>query len=639
MTLFKVAFLYDGKTKERHRPFISDAVQAAGGRLLPDDVWSGSSDIVGAVEHRIREADVVIIDVTTESTDIGYELGYYLRPEDLRLIFVTFAPGPSQAEKIHFYLRQRHVLDLSDLLTGSGQAPAQRERFVSAIAETGKRQSKNPIPQYPVFPRNDSEAESLLSDNDVILRAPGAGFVFGEFAVTIGHPALHLPIPRYVYVGLRRLPANRSSRIAHMSTGPRGETERHELITQYRDPVVSAFERMLPGHRPIEITVCSQVPTMCGLGTSSALAACLAIYAARRNDILTRDEYLIPDEAVRGSGNLLQQGGLLDQVFRLGWLIDLAFHSPRGSGAGTFASLVGTHGPNPVIFLSAARKLWAGDHGTHPWDLAEAGLETEIKRIPCFGYRAELHPGEVASKPWHFAFVYTGEDKQTGWAMSNLESMSRYFVDRSGALLQIVNSLRDAHAAGTELRQSVNIRLSEQYRTLLEHAQTGDSGVREATLSDHVRVSLMTLLEGYGNTTMAGINSYWSVEDDRFLALMEACQAILESMSIAQIQHGSKSLSEPARLAHALNSARDENGRRIFGAKITGGGTGGDLIVMSNIKDGDTFERHLRQVLADARYDCQSSLSEYAKVHFSSTWVENFPGGYVVEGARLIRGD
>lgn len=634
---FKVALLYDQKTLQRHRPFVSDAVQAAGGVLLQDDSNSGGSDIPREFERRVRDADVIVVDITTESTDIGYELGYYLRPDDQRLIFVTFAQGSDLPGKVHFYLRQRYVFDLSGVLAGGIHAALQHQRLVAAISATGRRQSQNPIPKVSLHPHGDSDAASILSGHDVILRAPGAAFIFGEFAVTAGHTALHLPIPRYVYVGLRYLAANQRSRIVYMSVNSSGRTQKQELMTRYRDGVVNALEMAIPGGRPMEITICSQAPTMCGLGTSSALAACLGLYAARRRGILASDEYVVPHE--RGSGNLLQPGGVLNQVFRLTWLIDLAFHSTRGSGAGSFASLIGTRGPNPVIFLSAARRLWAGDRGNYPWDLAEGNLDTQINEIPCFGFRPELNFGEVASKPWHFALVYTGATKSTGWAMSSLESMSRYFVDRSGTLLQIVKSLRSARDSGAVLQESLRMRLSDEYLALLGRALSGDPSLREKTLSDHVRVSLMTLLEAYGNITLAGINSYWSTGDEKFLVLMEACQSVLDAMNVAQIERDSQVGFEPARLAHALNGARDDDGRRIFGAKIIGGGTGGDLIVMSNTTDGDTFERHLRAVLADAKYDCHSEFSDYGKVHFSTTWLDAFPAGYVAEPAQLLQGD
>jgi len=635
MPSFNAAFVHSQQTSQENHSFIADAIQGAGGILLPKESASRGQALLD-VQKRLREADVIVIDVTAEDIALGYEIGYCLRLGDQRLVFVTFHSEPTFIEKLHFNLRRRPVLSLSDCLANGPKAHFQRQRLMAAITSIGERERHHPIPLYPRVPKHDSHAESLLGHADVIIRAPLGVFLFGELAAMIGHAAVHLPIPRYLYVGIRSLASDQHTRLVWASVNDEGRIQQHPLMVEYRDSLGDALSQALPRYRPMEITVWSQAPAMCGLGTSSAIAACLAIYIARHEGVLANSEYMIP--APVANGNLLRAGSQLDRVFRIAWKLDRAFHSGRGSGAGAFASLMGTHGVNPLIFLSAARRVWDGDCGKYPWNLADSGSSTGIDHIPCFGFRPELAAGEVTLKPWHFALVSTGLTQRTAWAMSNLESMGRYLIPRPEMLLATMNGLQTAYHAGTTLRRSVSMLISDEYQALLEQARTSGSSGR-AILDKHARVSLATLLEAYGHLTMAGINSYWSPSDDKFLALMEACQSILESMGLAHFEYRTRILTEPSRLAHALNSARDDNGLRIFGAKTADGGSGGDLIVMSNLRQGDAFERHLRQVLTTSKYASEAPLPEYARVHFSSTWVDGFPGAYVAAGARLIRED
>lgn len=87
--------------------------------------------------------------------------------------------------------------------------------------------------------------------------------------------------------------------------------------------------------------------------------------------------------------NLLGESGILNGSFRTTWKIDLCFHSLRGSGAGSFATLCGSEGPNPVLFLSAARKMWDADVGDYEWQLGRNLMEAyaAVDKIACWGFR------------------------------------------------------------------------------------------------------------------------------------------------------------------------------------------------------------------------------------------------------------
>ena len=95
------------------------------------------------------------------------------------------------------------------------------------------------------------------------------------------NPALYLPLPLYVYVGIRELEACEATRILFRQPD-RARPRWVPLDVTYQAKLEDALDLLAPASPPLEIAVWSQAPTMCGLGTSSAIAACLARYLHRK---------------------------------------------------------------------------------------------------------------------------------------------------------------------------------------------------------------------------------------------------------------------------------------------------------------------------------------------------------------------
>jgi mevalonate kinase len=144
-------------------------------------------------------------------------------------------------------------------------------------------------------------------------------------------------------------------------------------------------------------------------------------------------------------------------------------------------------------------------------------------------------------------------------------------------------------------------------------------------------------MAAYGCSALAGANSFWSTGDYTFLSLMDACQRIIETLGVARIEaeDGIKSY-EPAHLASVLSSVRGPGGDRLFGAKITGSGMGGDVLVFSKLEDGLQFEKALRRALSDAKETIRSRYPDFATVHFASSWLPEYPEGYRSEPAQAL---
>jgi hypothetical protein len=120
------------------------------------------------------------------------------------------------------------------------------------------------------------------SDWEVVVRAPGNFFLAGEHAVMFGHPAVCQALPAYTYVGLRRrlddaavnLDLDAVSFFDVMKPG----MFRHDFEYPARF-VACQLERLLEsdGWKGVDIGLYSELPSMCGLASSGALASALAI--------------------------------------------------------------------------------------------------------------------------------------------------------------------------------------------------------------------------------------------------------------------------------------------------------------------------------------------------------------------------
>ena len=631
MIRFTVLLLYDQRSRSVYREKLTAMLHDAHADLVEVDAIPCAQPIVDTFDSLVPKADVILVDITHHNTNVGIEIGRHMLHRDPRLVFFHCDSEPFSPQMIPFYLRGytcRHL----DPVKGIREGP-NRELF-DDIVRVGCREATAPLDRFQTGPSDDTHALTELHQYGTVLKSPAAAFFFGEFAVTVGHPALYLPLPLYVYVGITELGATDATKIKYKQ-----EANVHpswvDLDVEYRSKIEEALTLLAPNAPPLEIAVWSQAPTMCGIGTSSAIAACLAYYLHRNGFVKSATQSLPTD--IPCNVNLLGDAGILRDLFRTAWKIDLCFHSLKGSGAGSFATLCGTSGPNPVLFLSAARKMWENDIGQHEWALGTSlrGAYDAIDSLPCWGFRLSPPPPNTAFKPTHFALVFTGETKSTGHAMDSLESISKYFLESPAMVRGILQAIR---ALPAQVRYEIQSRISDSYVRLLDESLSCVHHGLHVTRK-HSAVTQEALLTAYGAATMLGMNSYWSKDDFSYLALMETCQSLLEVLGVASITpHGQPTTWEPYALAQILNCTQAPDGSRVFGAKITGGGMGGDLFVASRLTQREDFERTLRHALLRARESFKSHYKEkFGRVHFSSTWLPDYPNGYECRGTHFLR--
>ena len=458
-----------------------------------------------------------------------------------------------------------------------------------------------PIPTSyagPVDNRDESDREVLDTFGrhgyPAVLRSPASCFLFGEHAVLEGHPALCLPLPLYVYVGIRDLNKGDETCLSYFCPDEGGAIS--NIIQQdmhycgVGGPFGDAIAKAAPNAPALDVRVWSQAPPMCGLATSSAISACIARYLLDKNPTReTQDSRLdmsLPDAYD------LRNTSSFGRLFRAAWKIDLAFHTKKGSGAGVFAALAGTRGPRPLLYFSEGPRTLEGD---------------DVDTLPCWASR--LGSRESGFEPSHFALVYTGHPKHTS---DTVNFPIPQGLSRCEDLIGVIGG-----------------RIGEP---------SGDTYGRLCGEFRHLAKPREMLMAAYGSAALAGINNFWAQEDHSYLALMEACQCMHEVLGKTEIAPpGTQCRTwEPYLLAQILNCASGRDGSRLFGAKITGGGMGGDIFVASCVTEGTDFAGELESTLAGAREQYGGSYRDFGLVHFSSTWVRDYPSGYDVQGASYV---
>jgi len=445
-----------------------------------------------------------------------------------------------------------------------------------------------------------------------ILRSPAVCFLFGEHAVTAGHPALCLPIPLYIYVGIKELKQPEETGIWYFENTPNGLEKEPYANWDYCEKIAETITQVAPQAPPLQIALWSQAPTMCGLGTSSAISACISKYLVSRDYVPKVNDLRNTDTLY--NVNLLGHNDLFDKIFRIAWKLDLAFHGEKGSGVGVFTTLAGNSGPNPLLYFSAARKKWSDD----------------ISTFPCWGFRLKPPNNAETFKSSHFALLHTGHVKHTKDTL--VDSFAHKNFGNSPGMADKINKVVKS------CNKNIHYNFQPSINWNTEEINVDPTDPYEI-LVRHLAVSREELTTAYGIATLSGINSFWSKNDYSYLALMEACQCVLEVLRLADItRRGEPTTWEPYALAQIINSTSASDGSRLFGAKITGGGMGGDILVASSQTTKDGFSTELEKAIDNARKQFHSSYEDFGKVHFSTTWLQDYPSGYDASGTALIQG-
>jgi len=209
---------------------------------------------------------------------------------------------------------------------------------------------------------------------EIVARAPGNFFLAGEHAVMFGHPAVVQAVPRYFYVGVRR--RSRGGAITvhtdHVNfTDNLDPTKVNQKFTVPTPMIACQLEHLLSanGWTGIDVGLYSEMPSMCGLASSGAVAAALSIalhYLTEREvSRAALDEFLRTlSNPTRRLADIIRNPIFCRSLFPLAWTIDSLFHNHQSSGTNPFFALVGSPDGLPAIYRQTIPRK--GDIDTKP---------------------------------------------------------------------------------------------------------------------------------------------------------------------------------------------------------------------------------------------------------------------------------
>ncbi len=237
MSEFVALLLYDQRSRSIYADRLAAMLQRANAQLLDVSAGPGAQTIAETFDSLVPRADVILVDVTHPNTNVGIEVGRHMLHRDSRLIPFHCDCEAFSADKIPFYLRGYWCGHL-DPTIAVDESP--NKELLERIVAVGRQRAMSPLEPYSTGPVDDEEALQVLNRYGTVVKSPGAAFLFGEFAVTVGHPALYLPLPLYVYVGIRELDLHDDTRILYrQQAGTRPEWV--ELDVEYRPKLREAL--------------------------------------------------------------------------------------------------------------------------------------------------------------------------------------------------------------------------------------------------------------------------------------------------------------------------------------------------------------------------------------------------------------
>lgn len=222
-----------------------------------------------------------------------------------------------------------------------------------------------------VFKLSVEEIKTFCEKHNVVVSAPGIFFISGEHAVLLGAPALCVPIPYRVYVGLERADnplAPPAKPLISFGEGKFFDWKRQEFCSERltflereahriaHQDVVFVLEKIAEKYAfnkcSFRINILSLFPPGHGVNWSGAFSAALAA------GVLLLNKRLDPEQVESWSQRSLHKL-IFDDDFRMcnqiAWQIENVLHGHRASGYGTTLSLGALHHGSPFLYLTQAR--------------------------------------------------------------------------------------------------------------------------------------------------------------------------------------------------------------------------------------------------------------------------------------------
>ncbi|HOZ45471.1 MAG TPA: hypothetical protein PLO37_11360 [Candidatus Hydrogenedentes bacterium] len=489
-----------------------------------------------------------------------------------------------------------------------------------------RKKPRPPTGQEPgIGGKKGAEFSFPVGTGTCIYSAPAAVFLSGEHAVMYGHPAVYLPLPLRLRLHVTPDPKINGIYFRRFITPdaavPSKKTRiedakgyRSEIGEEEQSKLNSFFHTalrplLLPAYANagFHLGVDSDFPVACGMNSSGAMAACLAQSLV--------DLYLDVDAFAAHYG--LKEPTPCSMTRLLGWSIENCFHNNRGSGAGITAACWGRRGRHPIIYFTGRRSSLPHriGQGWRPVDVGtgQEGLR-QVSKIASYMFDPSENIEGIPCYPppptYNVSILYSGNPGKTGDVLRE-KTVVRRIDEKSIPRVERIQQDVMKKVGMESLARSMFLHAGDMLPEILLNPEMGMEAKPPVLESAFHEVCC----EAMGCISVLVMNTVLS-DWERVGDLMNAYQSLLKGAGVSNSAIDDMVM----RAQRAAGSCGTAQGR--VGAKITGSGKGGDILVLSTAEP-----RAHRSLIA-------SAFPDGVATHFDSTLLEPAAWRAPVDGVR-----
>ncbi|MCX6806705.1 MAG: hypothetical protein NT135_01110 [Candidatus Berkelbacteria bacterium] len=271
----------------------------------------------------------------------------------------------------------------------------------------------------------------FFSKCPIVVSAPGNFFWSGEYAAMFGGLTIKQNVPLRSYIGLEASNTNKvesGQSIAFIPSKakfaswivPPGAARKVRTILQ---------KFLLENHQKTGFIyhILLEVPSGCGLASSGAFAAAVALAAYLHCGLIDMPKIKKWSETKLSE---LTKDSQFNKVFRLAWKIESTYHNQSSSGAAPFAAITGS--ALPIVYFTEKR---TGDLVSHPKARFPVNIADDYDLINEIDYRAyrleelleleglkadSINLRGFSEWPIDFGLIYSGD---TGLTEASIKSL------------------------------------------------------------------------------------------------------------------------------------------------------------------------------------------------------------------------
>lgn len=410
----------------------------------------------------------------------------------------------------------------------------------------------------------NEERRKFFKGCKVVVKAPGSFFWTGEHSVMFGQPAIIQQIPLYVYVGAQM---NDCDEFQYEVKCIRGEVSpvSKDLEPSHFEKITERWEqgkeiiRILKEWKEANrfkdnfvLKIWSEIPPKVGLNSSGAMSVCLSLLLKFLEVGLGIDEakQVVASWQKKKVEDLKKDDLFLD-VFRMAWMFDDIFHDFSSSGAGPISSLLDTYEDKELILYFSEKKGYGSRHPLQRVGKSYATHLSEIKQVGFWAERIGLPP--AIRDMIGVCVVYSGKRKSTTRVLKDL---SKWYSVQLNVISDVISRILDIGGLkGYEIAEPLSHFLG-----------------KETVGIDKNKLPRETFSRCLGMVSWRMLQSILSGDLESFYSFVSENHALLKSHARRRKGLWSKDLRDLK--TEILNSID-----KYVEIKLTGAGTGGDLVV------------------------------------------------------------